>query len=48
MMLTNKELELLILKKTMSINNKFGSISVGSTVRINLPNALHMKLVQIP
>lgn len=31
----------------MSINNKCGSISVGSIVRINSANALHMKLAQV-
>lgn len=31
----------------MSISNKCGSIRVGSIVRINSANALHMKLVQI-
>lgn len=31
----------------MSINNKCGSIKVGSIVRINSANALHVKLVQI-
>lgn len=31
----------------MSINNKCGSISVGSIVRINSAHALHMKLAQV-
>lgn len=34
-------------QKTMSVNNKCGSISVGSIVRISSAKALHMKLVQV-